>query len=49
MALNNKNSGSLTTRITNEANVTFTEGVLEISGDLENVNEILTDVILIPD
>ena len=49
MALNNKNAGLFTIRITDEANVTFIDGVLEVSGDLENVNAILTDVIFIPD
>ena len=47
MALNKK-AGLLITRINNQANHTFIDGLLHISGNLEDVNQILTDVIFVP-
>ena len=48
MTLSNKKAGMITTRVTNEANISFVDGVLLVSGNLENVNAILNDLIFVP-
>ena len=49
MTLDNKAAGFLTTRISNKANFTFSHGILEINGNLQDVNQILADLIFVPE
>ena len=49
MTLNNKAAGLLKTRIVNKAKTTFINGVLTVSGNLGDVNPILSDIIFVPE
>ena len=40
--------GNLTTRVVNNASVSYFNKVFEVKGSLEDVNQVLSDVIFIP-
>ena len=48
LTLDNKAVGLLTSRIRNNATVVFSNGVFKVSGNLQDVNHILTDLIFVP-
>ena len=44
----NKEAGKLTTRVQNDASSTFSDGIFKLSGNLQDINSILDDLIFVP-